>query len=123
MKLKSFLSFYLIAVITLLASAAHGQTFSVIHNFVGSGVDGAFPEAGVTLHNGSLYGTTSGGGEHGSGVVYQVKSSGDGWLTSPIYYFQAGNDGLSPNARIIFGPDGNPYGTAALGGPYRGYCF
>jgi uncharacterized repeat protein (TIGR03803 family) len=123
MKLKSFLSFYWIAVITLLASAAHGQTFSVIHNFVGSGVDGAFPKAGITLHNGSLYGTTSGGGEHGSGVVYQVKSSGDGWLTFPIYYFQAGNDGLSPNARIIFGPDGNPYGTAALGGPYRGTVF
>ena len=113
----------LIAVVALLASSAYAQTYGVIHDFIAGGVDGGFPLAGVTLHNGSLYGTTSAGGVHGAGLVYQVKRSGDGWLTFPIYYFQGGNDGLAPGARIVFGPDGNPYGTAALGGPYRGTAF
>ncbi len=43
-----------------------------LHDF--SGVDGAYPFAGVTLDStGNLYGTTPLGGAHGNGVVFEIQ--------------------------------------------------
>ena len=50
--------------------AASGSE-TVLHTFADS--DGANPEAGVTEHHGLLYGTASGGGAHGDGVVFSLK--------------------------------------------------
>jgi uncharacterized repeat protein (TIGR03803 family) len=45
---------------------------TVIYSFAG-GTDGAFPVAGLTYMNGTLYGTTSAGGTHGQGgTVYSL---------------------------------------------------
>ena len=38
------------------------------------------------------------------------------WTFTPLYSFQGGNDGYSPEARIIVGPDGALYGTTLRGG-------
>ncbi len=63
----------------------HGTVFAiprfgsptVLHSFVGSPYDGTHPEAGLTNVNGTLYGTTSGGGANcgssgGCGTVFSI---------------------------------------------------
>lgn len=89
------------------------QTFSVIHTFTGGG-DGGTPNAGVTVRGSVLYGTSTVGG-NGNGTVYEAMKSGNAWFTLPISYFSKG--GSFPLSRVVFGPDGHPYGTTQNGGP------
>jgi uncharacterized repeat protein (TIGR03803 family) len=35
--------------------------------------DGYYPRAGVILVNGNVFGTTSSGGSHGTGTVFEIK--------------------------------------------------
>jgi uncharacterized repeat protein (TIGR03803 family) len=102
--------------------SAHAQTFSVLHNFSG-GLDGATPYAGLTMDRaGNFYGTTYAGGSRHLGTVYRLERSGSGWVADGLYSFIGGvSDGLEPQARVVFGPDGSLYGTASAGGP-GGYC-
>jgi uncharacterized repeat protein (TIGR03803 family) len=110
-----------------LALPAQGQTFSVLHNFMG-GVDGLSPEAGLTVDaRGRLYGTTANGGldggncGNGCGVVFRLASQGSGWTLDPLYKFRGpGNDGAVPIARPVFAPSGILYGTTDAGG--AGFC-
>ena len=83
----------------------------MIHNFTGAG-DGANPEAGVSIRAGSLYGTAYNGG-NGYGTAYEVIRLGNNWGTVPIYLFPPGSH---PRARLVFGPDGHPYGSTAYNG-------
>jgi uncharacterized repeat protein (TIGR03803 family) len=86
---------------------------TVLHSFTG-GADGAGPIAGVILNaTGNLYGTTSGGGAFGHGVVYEVDAAGQ---ETVLYSFQGGTDGASPNAGVIRDSAGNLYGTTPYGG-------
>ncbi len=105
------------AVMLLATRALPAQTFSVIHSFSG-GQDGAVPMVGLTGdHAGNFYGTTvNGGAAGGYGVIYQLARKNGGWLSTPLYVFQGGNDGAYPRARVAFGPDGSLYGTTAFGG-------
>lgn len=97
---------------SVLSTAAQAQTFNVIHNFTG-GPDGGIPEAGVTIRGDALYGTARVGGI-GYGTVYQITQAGSNWQTVPIS--QLSNGGRTPIARVVFGPDGHPYGTTNWGG-------
>jgi uncharacterized repeat protein (TIGR03803 family) len=107
----------------LLMQAAQAQTFSVLHNFSGGG-DGYQPDAGLTVAaGGDLYGTALAGGyfggfcESGCGTVFKLIHSGTSWVLSPIYAFRgAYSDGEGPAARVVFGPDGDLYGTTFAGG-------
>lgn len=101
--------------------AAHAQTFKVIHSFTAGG-DGANPKAGVSIRAGILYGTASTGGI-GQGTVYQAMLVGSNWITIPISLLSAAGNG--PRARVVFGPDGHPYGTAQYysNGYYWGIVF
>ncbi|MGA8878486.1 MAG: choice-of-anchor tandem repeat GloVer-containing protein [Candidatus Korobacteraceae bacterium] len=56
-----------------LSPAAGGDWMeTVLHSF-GNGTDGVLPYAGVTLDaSGNIYGTTSGGGIHATGTVFEV---------------------------------------------------
>jgi uncharacterized repeat protein (TIGR03803 family) len=97
-----------------LSTRGFPQTFHVIHTF--TGIDGSFPQAGLTLDQaGSLYGTASRGG-FGNGVAFRIKRSGSGWLFNPLYSFRGGDDGALPLGRLTIGPDGSIFGTTALGG-------
>ncbi|MGC2109613.1 MAG: choice-of-anchor tandem repeat GloVer-containing protein [Candidatus Korobacteraceae bacterium] len=105
-----------------LASPVQAQTFTVIHNFSG-GADGATPYAGLTLdRSGNFYGTTPYGGVangcEGCGVVYKLSRSGTAWILNPLYNFLGPrqNDGSTPTAGVVFGPDGSLYGTTSRGG-------
>jgi uncharacterized repeat protein (TIGR03803 family) len=62
---------------------------------------------------GNLFGTTSGGGASGAGVVFKVDTSGN---ETVLHSFTGGDDGGNPYVGVIFGPEGNLYGTADSGG-------
>ena len=107
------------ALVAVLAQSAQAQTFTAIHSFTGP--DGANPLAGLTIdRQGNLYGTTWAGGtancyfKFGCGTVFKMKHVGSGWILTPLYSF-SGGDGLGPQDRVIFGPDGTLYGQTAYG--------
>ena len=113
----------------LSALMSQAQTLTVLHTFTG-GADGGFRapsnSGGITRDSaGNLYGTTNYGGntrgqcgEEGCGVAFKISARGG---ETPIYKFQGAPDGLSPEARVIIGPDGALYGTTTAGG--SGSCF
>jgi len=107
-------------ILLVMTVAAQAQTYSIIHNFTG-GEDGAGPGGLILDATGNLYGTTAGGGLSSQncadtcGVVFKLKSAGQGWVLTPLYQFQGGSDGATP-VGVVFGPDGTLYGTTELGG-------
>jgi uncharacterized repeat protein (TIGR03803 family) len=124
---KKTLAWLIGLVLTLaLTQMLQAQTFTVIHNF--GGPEGAFPFAGLTMDRaGNLYGTAFQGGTGGFGGVLKLSRSTVGWIATPIYSFQGGNNGGNdagyPSARLVLGPDGNLYGTTAGGGESScNYC-
>lgn len=103
---------------------AQAQTFTVIHNFTNGG-DGGQPVAGLTIDAaGNLYGTTYIGGAYNSGIAFELRHSGSGWVLTPLHTFGgvARNDGACPWGRILLAQDGTLYGTTAGGGQPTG-CF
>ena len=106
----------LFALTLFTAQAIHAQTFITLHNFTGNS-DGANPNAGVTVGgSGTLYGTASGGGTDGNGVVYKLAQRGSSWTLDPLWEFTGGSDGGSPYAGVVIGPNGALYGTTFGGG-------
>ena len=86
---------------------------SILLTFNGS--NGAYPSAGLVLNSaGNLYGTTSGGGTGGVGVVLGLEASASTWKAIPIYQFRltAGN---FPSAPLTIDHSGNIYGTTEAG--------
>jgi uncharacterized repeat protein (TIGR03803 family) len=85
----------------------------VLYSFTG-GRDGNGPYGALLRDSsGNLYGTTAGGGTAGVGVAFEVNAAGQ---ESVLHTFTGGPDGGSPYAGVIFGPEGNLYGTTAFGG-------
>ncbi|HEV3305622.1 MAG TPA: choice-of-anchor tandem repeat GloVer-containing protein [Candidatus Sulfotelmatobacter sp.] len=85
----------------------------VLHAFT-TGRDGAEPWGGVTLDSsGNLFGTTSGGGADGYGVVFEFVRSGNEWQERVIHSFTNAEDGSQPFGNLIFDSLGNLYGTTA----------
>jgi len=127
--LNSCLNMFAMALVAVFAltlltpHALQAQTFSVIHNFSGEG-DGTNPYAGVTIGGGGvLYGTASGGGTHGHGVVFRLSHIGSGWVFGALYEFTGGSDGATPYGGIAIGPNGALYGTPYGGGVGDGTAF
>jgi uncharacterized repeat protein (TIGR03803 family) len=88
---------------------------TVLHTFK-RGRDGDQPDtAGVILDSvGNLYGTAAFAGAGGQGVVYKLDTSGH---ETVLYAFPGAADGQYPyNAGVIFGSDGQLYGTTFYGG-------
>jgi uncharacterized repeat protein (TIGR03803 family) len=105
---------------TILAQA---QTYTILHTFTGQG-DGSTPIAGLTIDRaGNLYGTTSGLIDEENGTVFKLTRAGSGWILSTLYTFQGDPDGATPQAQVVFGPDGSLYGTTTYGGLGDGTVF
>ena len=99
-----------------------GWTEKKLHNFYKNGTDGFYPEAGLIFDAaGNLYGTTSWGGDHRAGTVFEMMPNGSGgWTEKVLYSFGNGTDGAYLYAGLIFDTAGNLYGTTSGGGDYGG---
>ncbi len=105
-----------LALTVVLTPAAQAQTFQVIYNFTG-GIGGVYPFASLAIDKaGNIYGTTELGGAGGFGMVFELAPKNSGWIFNPLYSFQGGSDGKSPEAPLTIGPDGSLYGTTVFGG-------
>jgi uncharacterized repeat protein (TIGR03803 family) len=108
------------AVFRLVPPTQPGQrwTESVLHSFDGS--DGSSGEGQLLItEDGSLYGTTGGGGPEEGGTVFKLTppTDPDGtWTHSVIYAFTGGRDGGSPGAGVQMDAQGRLWGTAQTGG-------
>ena len=97
-------------------------TESVLFYFQ-NGPEGGVPYGGKLIFDqqGNIYGTTFQGGggtcAAGCGVVYKLSPSNGSWTQQVLYTFAGpANDGASPWAGVVFGPDGSLYGTTEVGG-------
>ncbi len=115
---------FMLVFIAVATQPAPAQTYTPLHSFAG-GAAGANPYGGVSTDAaGNLYGTTSSGGSTGGncgalggcGIAFKLAYKGSGWVLTPLYNFRGGNDGATPYARVVFGPDGILYGTTRQGG-------
>jgi uncharacterized repeat protein (TIGR03803 family) len=108
------------AVFELSPNGSGGWTEKVLYNFNPNGRDGTSPFAGVVSDAaGNLYGTTSAGGIHGLGTVFEVTPDGSGgWTENVLHSFGNGTDGVNPYAGLVFDAAGNLYGTTYVGGIY-----
>lgn len=100
-----------------------GWVFTPIYTFTGP--DGANPQARVIIGpDGTLYGTTTNGGDYNEGVVFNLKppatickSALCPWIETVLYSFQGSTDGKWPAyADLVFDTAGNIYGTTPYGG-------
>lgn len=96
---------------------------TVLHAFRGGMLDGVHPASSlVQASDGTLYGTTSGGGSDidiGVGTVFKV---GPNAQQSMLYAFRDETEGVFPSA-LIRGADGSFYGTAGGGRAGEGVVF
>jgi uncharacterized repeat protein (TIGR03803 family) len=93
-------------------SGANPNSYGLLYDFK-SGEDGGYPADSLIALNGSLYGTTyGGGGGYEWGTIFRVSTTGE---EDVLYRFKAGNDGAHPYASLI-ALDGKFYGTTEQGG-------
>jgi uncharacterized repeat protein (TIGR03803 family) len=92
---------------------------TVLHSFA-AGSDGDLPSAAlIQATDGSLYGTTVGGGSSNLGTVFRITTGG---MFAVVYSFTGGaNDGALPSGGVIQATDGNFYG--ANGGGVAGTIY
>jgi uncharacterized repeat protein (TIGR03803 family) len=93
---------------------------TTLYSFHGQ-ADGAGPLAALVPDpEGNLYGTTSGGGAAGVGVVFKLTpppmgGSGE-WTEQILHNFSGAEDGGSPTAPLVRDAAGNLYGVTSFGG-------
>jgi len=107
----------------LTSNGSGGWTERVLHNFGISSNDGKNPSADLIFDaSGNLYGTTVGGGNVGSGTVFELIPNGSGgWAEKILHNFGHAQDGDSPQGgALIFDAMGNLYGTTNTGGTNNG---
>jgi uncharacterized repeat protein (TIGR03803 family) len=99
-------------------------TETVLHSF-GAGNDGVLPTAGVIFDaSGNLYGTTSVGGIHERGTVFELMPGANGkWTEKILHSFESPGDIQDgPAGGVVFDATGNLYGTTYGGGIVSNRC-
>jgi uncharacterized repeat protein (TIGR03803 family) len=93
---------------------------TLLYSFKG-GTDGSSPESFlIEDKSGNFYGTTTTGGAHSGGTVYELTGAKE----TVLYSFGAASDGSGPQAGLTMDSAGNLYGTTAAGGRYgKGTVF
>jgi uncharacterized repeat protein (TIGR03803 family) len=79
------------------------------------------PEAGLIIDGAdNLYGTTSSGGTHGYGTVFELlPGAGGSWSEKLLHSFNAGGtDGYNPAANLTMDGSGNLYGLRSRAAPH-----
>ena len=110
------------------AHARRAARAAVQPDAVGAVSDGANPTSALLAGpDGTLYGTTTAGGDDNDGTVFRLLPDGKGFQI--LYSFTGGTDGADPAGALVFGvdADGNPdgflYGLARSGGTGVGTAF
>jgi uncharacterized repeat protein (TIGR03803 family) len=104
------------------AVAGGAWTESILYSFSfnGGGTDGSIPAAAVNFDQaGSMYGTTTGGGEGGMGTVFKLTppaSPGGDWTESVLHSFGGTKDGATPSGGLILNKNGVLIGVTQSGG-------
>jgi uncharacterized repeat protein (TIGR03803 family) len=99
----------------------HSYKESILHSFMGGVSDGDSPNGTLLLDkSGNLYGTTTTGGNRGTGCVdrgcgtaFKIDAKGS---ETVIYAFKGGSGGASPGDRLVTDSAENLYGTTLYGG-------
>jgi len=91
---------------------------TTLHQF--RGADGHAPSGPLTVGtDGTLYGTTRGGGTYNQGTAFRLTPDGTFTL---LHSFGGIDDGPEqPNGGMLFGSDGDLYGTSTMAGPINPY--
>jgi uncharacterized repeat protein (TIGR03803 family) len=100
-----------------LAQSAGSWTESSLYAFTG-GSDGGLPVAPLSFDSaGSLYGTTSSGGDPNCycGVTFKLTPTAGSWSERVLHSFTGTADGSYPGA-VFLNSSGTLYGTTAYGG-------
>ncbi len=91
-----------------------------LHDFGAPGAhDGIQPQGGLIIFQGSLWGTTNGGGEYNYGTVFQLVPDGSGGWTENIQHSFEGDDedGANPTPAVLCP---SPTGSVLYGMTYKG---
>jgi uncharacterized repeat protein (TIGR03803 family) len=117
LSVRSVVVFALILLTAVVTLPAQGQNekpgvYTLLHTFTNS-PDGANPGAVIRDADGSLYGTTRGGGPpcfgpFTCGTIFKVDANGN---ETVLYTFQGGNDGAYPVAALTRDGGGNLFGN------------
>jgi uncharacterized repeat protein (TIGR03803 family) len=95
-----------------LSPSETGWKETVLYLFRNGTHEGQYPNGVILDNNGNLYGTTLLAGLYGYGVIFELTPQPTGMGTLKIIYnFTGGADGGTPKGGVIFGIDGNLYGT------------
>jgi hypothetical protein len=101
------------------ATAGGEWSYRVLHNFGVVQGDGSVPVAGLVVHNGALYGTTTQGGgvqDDGYGIVFELTLKNGVWTETVLYDFTtSAGFGVYPVGSLIFDTAGNIYGVTSQG--------
>jgi len=102
------------AFILSLATATAAKT-NVIFSFKED--EGEYADTDLEADSaGNIYGTTVLGGDFGSGTVFRLSPTTNGWVHTVLYSFRGGADGGEPYKGVTLDGEGNLYGTAVTGG-------
>lgn len=89
---------------TVFSITKSGKNFKVLHSFGKTNDDGESPAAALVNVNGTLYGTTTGGGKYSHGTVFSITTAGKEHVVYSL--------GSSPFSALI-DVDGELYGTTS----------
>jgi uncharacterized repeat protein (TIGR03803 family) len=124
---RASLSFTVFAILLCAASTTAFAQFATLHRFGRAPHDGLQPQGGLIADKaGNLYGTTTGGGTGGNGIVFELSppATSGPWTETVLYNFSgAQGTGIYPEDNLVFDAAGNLYGTAAYGGGINGTVF
>lgn len=104
-----------------LTPVAGGYAYKLLHSFNYKGRDGSSAAGSGLIVDaaGNLYGVTDVGGQHHSGVAFELSPAGGLWVEKILYTFGGGKNGAHPQASLTMDASGNLYGTTSIGGSYN----